>query len=238
MLKRSINLDFAGGAYVFPGGAVDSKDSGVAHRCSGHDDSEASEILGIEHGGLDFFVAAIRECFEEAGVLLARSLSDDSLNGSSGHLNLKSEVSKAKYGSLRNALNRREISFAEVLKDDDLELLTCDLAYVSHWITPPGNSRRYDTRFFVAMVPQDQEALHDDGETVENIWIAPSEALRRYEMKVMPMVFPTIRNLRAISSFSSAKEVMEWASTLKDIPTIAPVIVHRNGRPEIIIPGE
>lgn len=237
MLKRSTELDFAAGIYVFPGGAIDPDDRLLEWACLGYDDENASKVLGLESGGIAYFVGAIRECFEEAGVLLAASVDGDSLNSSSGHLSFAGSDNKSRYQQLRDLLNGRSLKFHDLVASNNLALCVGELHYVSHWITPLGRPRRYDTRFFVASMPDDQVATHDDVETVDFIWIDPNEALRLHGRNEIPLVAPTIANLMSISRFSRVEEVLSWADTLSSIPTIAPEIVLVDGKPTVVVSG-
>ena len=237
MLKRSTELDFSAGAYVFPGGAVDPEDIQLGPRCLGISDHEASKILELNEGGIATYVAAIRECYEEAGIMLISA--DDSPTGSgSKHLDLGAADQKDKYISLRRQLNQGSVRFVDAVNSNNLFLAASDLFYISHWVTPPGGSRRYDTRFFVALAPDNQEALSDKGEIVDSIWLKPADALRRFEEGELRMIFPTLRNLGAIAKFSTASEVLEWASGLSNIPRLSPIRVYENGEAKFVLPGE
>ncbi|TAN22595.1 MAG: NUDIX domain-containing protein [Actinomycetota bacterium] len=238
MLKRSTELDFSAGAYVFPGGAVDPQDIQLAPRCLGINDSEASKILELTEGGIATYVAAIRECYEEVGIMLLSSGDDRSPGYGSKHLDLRSAEQKEKYTSLRRSLNLGEIRFVDAVLSNNLYLTTSDLFYISHWVTPPGGSRRYDTRFFVALAPDNQEALHDKGEIVDSLWLKPADALRRFEEGELRMIFPTLRNLGAIAKFKTAAEVLQWASNLNNIPRLSPIRVYENGEAKFVLPGE
>lgn len=236
MLERSMKLEFVGGAFVFPGGAVDSSDSQLAHSCIGLNDEQASIKLGLKKGGISFYVAAIRECFEEAGLLLARSRDDPSKNSSSGHISMDSGRELQKYQRLRSSLNRREVTFSDLVVNNGLELMVSDLAYVSHWVTPIGRPRRYDTRFFLAAAPGDQDAVHDNGEAVNSVWIEPHQALTKHGLNEMTLVFPTISNLKSIAEFSSVSQALSWASSLEQIPRTAPIEILQNGELTLIVP--
>ena len=149
MLRRTANAVFGAGMFVFPGGRVDGVDGAadIARFCRGLDDEAASRQLGIDHGGLAYWVAAIRECFEEAGVLLAT-------RRDGGPLELRNED--------RHEIHDSSLSLVELCRRDDLVLDLSTTYYVDHWITPIGEQRRFDTRFFVTELPVDQEPLHDD----------------------------------------------------------------------------
>ena len=235
LLKRSTELEFSAGAYVFPGGAVDPSDLDLATRCIGITDAEASKNLGLDEGGIAFYVAAIRECFEEAGIML---VSETSGRSPAPHLDLRSPKSQDRYTSLRRSLNERELTFPNVIVSNELYLTAEDLRYVSHWITPPGGRRRYDTRFFVSMVPDNQDVLHDESEIVDSLWLKPKDALEKFERRELMMIFPTLRNLKAIAGFRTTGEVFEWAAGLSTIPTLSPIRVFEYGEPKFVLPGE
>lgn len=238
LLQRSVELDFASGAHVFPGGAVDIDDLTMADRCIDFTDKGASERLNLNSGGISFYVAAIRECFEEAGILFARSLVDDHLNSPSGHLTLHTPGASAKYQDYRRKLNSRQMPFSKLILDEDLHLTPSDLFYVSHWVTPPARTRRYDTRFFLGIFPEGQTALHDNSETIDSVWLSPAQALALHEKNELVLVFPTIRNLMALAQFKSIEQVVEWASQLKGIARIEPLVVGEGDSVRFEIPGE
>ena len=234
MLKRNVNLDFVGGAYVFPGGAVDSADIEVANDGALSDSRSLfpSELSRNGSDGLRFRVAAIRECFEEAGLMMARR------SGSSSLISLNSAADKLLFEAYRDALNRKEISFEELLRAEGLLLATEEFYIFSHWITPKGAVRRYDTRFFLAVAPTDQVALHDDYETVANVWIEPLQAIRQHKAGEFDLILPTVKNLEAISGFANVKEAIEGARALESIPVIMPRLVRDGTGTRILLPGD
>jgi 8-oxo-dGTP pyrophosphatase MutT (NUDIX family) len=205
MLRRNLEAPFMGGAYVFPGGAVDVEDRApeLLARCHGRDDATASAALGLPEGGLGFWVAAIREAFEEAGVLLARSAATRL------PVDLDDPSRAARLEATRRTVGRGERSFLEVVEDEDLVLDVGALHLFSHWVTPGGAPRRYDTWFFVAAAPDGHAYLHDDGETVASVWIRPGDALSRAERGELELILPTIRNLEQLARFASARELLE-----------------------------
>ncbi|MGH9083778.1 MAG: NUDIX hydrolase, partial [Acidimicrobiales bacterium] len=176
MVRRNLHSDFVGGAYVFPGGALDPDDggSGAAARCTGRTDAEASAVLGLPGGGLAYWVAALRECFEEAGLLLAR------LGDGPELLSLADEQDAGRFARHRLDVNAGRRSLLDVCGEEDLRLPLDQVHYFSHWITPEGPPRRYDTRFFVAAAPPDQTPAHDAGETIADVWVRPADALDRH----------------------------------------------------------
>jgi 8-oxo-dGTP pyrophosphatase MutT (NUDIX family) len=215
MLKRSAGSEFLAGAYVFPGGKVDTQDHDkLLYEKSTISDLEATQILNTSSDGLAYFLAAIRESFEEAGILFAKSNSLD-LSSSSLIEDLKND---------RTKLINGELKFVELVKKYDLILLTDYLYYFAHWITPIAVPKRYDTRFFVARVPANQIVVHDNKETTDSIWITPTDALEQASEGKIQLIFPTIKNLEALSQFSSSEELIEHCKTLTNIPTVMPEI--------------
>jgi 8-oxo-dGTP pyrophosphatase MutT (NUDIX family) len=234
MLRRNLNSDFVGGAYVFPGGAVDEADrhSDLDAVCEGRSDDGASQLLGIDGGGLAFWVAAIRESFEEAGVLLATTPDGDVVSFADP------EVAE-RFTLHRKAVDSGEKRLVEICVLEQLQLAVADIHYFSHWITPLGAPRRYDTRFFVAAAPPEQVPLHDDRETIANLWVRPDDALERCKRGELDMIFPTIKNLQAISRFDRAQDLLDAAAAIAEVPTILPRISNDEGHGvRILLPGD
>jgi 8-oxo-dGTP pyrophosphatase MutT (NUDIX family) len=229
MLRRNVRSEFMGGIFVFPGGAVDSEDAEAP--VYGLDDVVASQRLGLERGGLAFYVASLRELFEEAGLLI---VCDD--QGQELRFTTPEELTRL--GSHRRALNAGETTLAEVLRSEDVCLDLRGVAYLAHWITPVGLPRRYDTRFLVALAPEGQPATHDANETVADRWVRPKDALAAHERGEFEMVRPTIKNLEAISQFSTSREVLDFARALGPITAVQPRLVERDGVVIIVIPGD
>ena len=227
MLRRTANAVFGAGMFVFPGGRVDGVDGAadIARFCRGLDDEAANRQLGIDSGGLAYWVAAIRECFEEAGVLLAAPRSG-------GPLTLRNED--------RHEIHDSSLSLVELCRRDDLVLDLSTTYYVDHWITPIGEQRRFDTRFFVTELPADQEPLHDDKETVESLWVRPAEALRMQAAGELMMMPPTMANLRFLEPHPDAASALAAAALVEDPPCVLPRIRRdAAGRATgIAMPGE
>ncbi len=234
MVRRNLQSDFVGGAYVFPGGAVDPLDGGREAEAvsQGRSDVEASILLGIETGGLAYWVAALRETFEEAGLLLAeRPAGPPLLAGDSEE--------EARIVAERALVNKGERRFLDVCRDEQLQLLVGDVHYFAHWITPRGAPRRYDTRFFVAAAPPGQQAAHDAGETIAETWISPRRALEGHRKGDFEIIFPTVRNLQAISRFATSAELLEAAeSASRSVPTIDPRVIADGSGVRILLPGD
>ena len=224
MLRRHVRLDFVGDAYVFPGGAVDADDA----------DLEAIEISSEEADarlsttrGRAFFVAAVREIFEESGLLLATQAGR--------------ALSAADLSSLaddREKLNARDVAFRDLIVERDLHLLARDLIFFAHWVTPVGPPRRYDTRFFMVEAPLDQIASHDGEETVSSLWVTPTEALERHYRGELEMIFPTIRTLTELATFDSVAQMRSVFRARRDIPRREPVLIERDGDIVPVLPDE
>jgi glyoxylase-like metal-dependent hydrolase (beta-lactamase superfamily II)/8-oxo-dGTP pyrophosphatase MutT (NUDIX family) len=200
MLQRVQTAAFLGGAYVFPGGSLDPEDHS-AHRVLGLTEAQANERLRLSSGGLAYYVAAVRECFEEAGVLLACD-------------------KDGKPVSARRAedlMPWRKKPFRNMLEAEDLYIPAGELAYYGHWITAPGRSRRFDARFFAALAPEGQQGSHDAGETVHDIWITPHEALERSARGEIELVHATQVSLKDLARFSDPRAAMDYVRALPEI---------------------
>ena len=233
LLQRNLQSDFVGGAHLFPGGAVDpeDRDALVQDRCVGREDAECSALLGVPEGGLAAWVGAVRECFEEAGVLLARHPWDPAV------VSFADPAVAHRFAGHRAAVTRGR-PLAEVLAQEDLVVDAGLLHYVSHWITPEGATRRYDTRFFVAAAPPDQEARHDEEETVASQWIEPADALERHHQGRLHLLLPTIRNLELLAPFASLDELLGWARAPGAVATVRPRLVPHGDGVRILLPGD
>lgn len=233
MLRRNLSSDFVGGAYVFPGGGVDVGDGGadVAGLCVGRDDAAASGAVGVDSGGLAFWVAAVRETFEEAGLLLA-------VDDAGSFVDLRAPDAASRFGEHRRAVDSGRRSLAAVLEEEGLRLAVDRVHYFSRWVTPLGAPRRYDTRFFVAVAPPAQDALADQREVVEHLWVRPADALARSREGDFEMIFPTVRSLEALERFGSAEEVVAHAATIGRIDAVLPTMVEADGGYRILLPGD
>ncbi len=206
MMRRTTSAVFGGGFYVFPGGRIDPADRhpDVLAVCAGLDDATASRRLGVTAGGLGYWIAAIRECFEEAGVLLA-----DRVDGSPLRFDDAEVVER--FAGHRHAVHDGILRLDALCRAEEVLLTTGRVGYVSHWITPVGTPRRFDTRFLVAHAPPGQDPLHDDGETIASRWIRPSDALDHLHRGEWEMMSPTQRNLEFLADHATADAVMEAA---------------------------
>ena len=228
IVKRSSRSSF-GSLYVFPGGKLDPEDTerDLYACCEGMNDEEASARLGIENDGLSFWIACIRECFEETGVLLTNP--SDSL--------IKEYE---KLSSLRKQLNNKEISFKDICISESLRLRTNNIVPCAHWITPAIEPKRFDTRFFLAKVNAKQLASHDGFELTESFWIKPKDALVKLKEGKMNMILPTISNIEQLAEFSSAFEAFSYFEGLDNnaIESILPKFVKQDGKWVGFLPGE
>lgn len=233
MVRRNLRSDFVGGAYVFPGGGVDPGDRTpeLWGRCAGRDDAVASALLGVDSGGLAYWVAALRECFEEAGLLLAYDPLGELLS-------LADPAVEGRFAHLRAELNAGRLGFGELCRRQGLRLATDRLHYFAHWITPEGAPRRYDTRFFVTAAPPDQSPAHDAAETVADVWIRPAEALRSHREGEIQLIFPTIRMLQAIGRFATCEGLLAAAESVAAVPTVLPRVVADGNGVRILLPGD
>ncbi len=208
MLKRNARSVFVGDMWVFPGGAVDPEDASPEADAlvDGLTDPDASAILGIEAGGIAFWVAALRETFEEAGILFARPPGDPGL------IDLSPGQVEQRFSEHRAAVNAGTVDFVETVATEGLHLDGRDVHYVSQWVTPLGPPRRYDARFFVTAMPSGQIPLHDNDEAVQHEWIRPADAIAANETDEMVMMTPTISMLHRLARFDSVADAMASAA--------------------------
>jgi 8-oxo-dGTP pyrophosphatase MutT (NUDIX family) len=225
MLRRNPRSEFVAGAYVFPGGAVDEEDSSpeLIDRCHGRDPVGAELMLGLQ-GALRFWVAAIRESFEEAGVLVARDAAGEPVD-------IDAEGVPEALAADRIALLARERSFVDIVKGHDAFLDAGALAPVGHWITPEPAPRRYDTWFFVAPAPEGHVYEHDDDETVASVWMRPLDALAAARDKRIELIYPTYRSLQSLAAFSSSADLLEAVDAVwRDDPEPMRTVDRGEGR--------
>lgn len=229
MLRRNDASVFVAGAHVFPGGALDTRDRIVVEHpaIGGRDDAGASERLGIERGGLAFWIAAARECFEEAGIVLGRPPGGGAIPP--GVL--------AAITADRDATERGDRDFLDVLAAAGLVLDLAAIHVFAHWITPEGAPRRYDTRFFVAAAPEGQEPSPDGDETVEATWTTPADALASFEEGSIDLIFPTLRSLEALTRFGTSDELLD-AVRAYDVDPGDHAVVGDHGGSRIRLPGD
>lgn len=227
MVRRVVQSEFMPDVFVFPGGSVsadDLKAEETGDICTPVAPT-AADPEGRTALGTGTRAAAIRELFEEAGVLLAYRLSLmlAFTNENIPHFN-----------TYRQAFNQRKGSLIEMAHAEQLTLATDHLGYFAHWITPEIMPKRFDTHFFLTADPEEQEAAHDRLETSAGVWVQPAEALERYQNGDFPLVFATIHQLRDLATFTNVKEALESTIT-RYVPTRMPIVVTENGKPRIYL---
>jgi 8-oxo-dGTP pyrophosphatase MutT (NUDIX family) len=232
MVRRHEGTGAFRGAHVFPGGRVDDRDA------EGVDDSWCD---GIEHAvgqlgelsrdaALSFHVAAARELFEEAGVLLARRPPGE-------FVPLDGAAAQARFEAYRHGVHTHERMLRQVLQAEGLRLALDALTLYAHWVTPPVEGRRFDTRFFAARVPRFQTPAHDATETTEGGWITPRTALAAGAGRGITLPPPTWTTLRELEAFRSVDEILDW-SKAREIRRREPQLVQENGARILAMPGE
>ncbi len=197
MVQRPGKGDFPD-IHVFPGGKVDADDFSP-EICFGLKDSEASERLRVTSGGLRYWVAVARECFEECGVLLACK--------EGAPIVFDKEIAR-RFHDYRERLLANKISFGDICRSEKLQVDCTRLEYFSHWITPNQIPRRFDTRFFVATMPADQSTYAQTFETVDDEWLQPSDALANKDKGHWQMIDPTLHSLEILSKYGRVKEAL------------------------------
>ena len=226
--RRAERGDHNSGAWVFPGGVVDAGDHLAQGLCGHLDDAAASARLGLPEGGLAYFVAAVRECFEESGLLYAT-------DRVGAMLRLDDEAG-AQLAAWRGALHRNERTLAEMCREFGLTLALDRLIYLSHWCTPPARAKRFDTRFFIAAVPPVQVAAHDGTELVEQLWLRPADALARaHELKLLT---PTQKTLETLARFETVAALLAWANGPREVGLIMPRVGTGSRGMRPVIPDE
>lgn len=220
LVRRSRSSGFVPGAYVFPGGQVDGADAhpALVARLDGLSPEAAAERLGAPDAdppAVAYYLAALREAFEETGLLVAARP-----NGAAP----PSAADDPVVERTRVDLLEDRVGFPEALDRLDCRLAGHAVRYLAHWITPEAEPRRYDTRFFAAAVPPGSSARIDPREMTDAVWIPPGRALRRMERGRLPMVFPTIRTLERLAGYRSVEEAL---ADLEDAPvrTVMPTLV-------------
>ncbi len=222
MVRRHENSSF-GDAHAFPGGVVDPEDSDVYEYCVGLSGADANSRLGVKSGGLDYYSAAVRELFEESGVLLADlACLDENLV------------------SVRDALNDGSQNWAEFVTRNQLQLHCGELHYFSHWVTPPTMEKRYTTRFFLAALPEGQDAMHCGGELTESCWATAADVLAAGRSGDFKLHYPTIKTLESVARHKSMDSLLDWARACVQwgVTSMIPEVIVRDGKKEIVLPGD
>ena len=221
LLMRRHERSAFGGAHAFPGGVLEDADRRVDDHCTGITPAAADVLLDTE-GALAYFSAAVRELFEESGVLLASAATTG--------VNLD---------TARNALNDGTLDWQDFVRDNALQLHCDALHYFSFWITPEALPRRFSTRFFLAALPDGQDAAHCGGELTDSCWMSAAAALAASRDGSITLHFPTIRTLETLAGCRTVDELVEWATrrAREGVPCIFPEIKTRRGEARVIVAG-
>jgi 8-oxo-dGTP pyrophosphatase MutT (NUDIX family) len=235
LLQRHRRSKFAAGDYVFAGGKIEADDMPADGErfCRGVTPEQASARLGgalAPREALSYWVGAIREAFEEVGVLLAYE--------SDGRPLRVTPAARPRYEAYRTACQKANPAFFEMLRAEGLILATDRLAYFAHWITPEEQPIRFDTRFFAAPMPPGQEPMVDGHEIVDLKWLTPDEAFAALGRKEIGLRTPTIKNLELVRAGGApAAEVIE-ALGAREVATIRPRVLQVDGKPVPVLPGD
>jgi len=205
LTRRPDGMPFLGGMYCYPGGTVSQEDCRPATiaRTIGRTAKQARQIIGAAFTpaeAIGLWIAAVREVFEEVGVLLAAEQSGAKLSMTPERIARLAE----RHGELAN----KSLSFTELLERENLY---CDLSRLSHfsyWQTPAQFAKRFDTRFFIAALPHGQTPLATSYEVAHSVWLTPDQAMQLFNRNELPMIFPTFAALRTLADFDTLESVM------------------------------
>jgi len=200
LMKRHGDDRFLPDYHVFPGGALDGQDYEIEFPAQA-DNRKLKDFKNSSKEYYAYIMCGIRETFEESGILLA-------LNETGKYPLIKSDESVEKFNHYRESVFKQKLSFKDMLLKEMLTPAADNFFYISRWITPPLFPIRYDTRFFAAVMPENQETSHDGNELVDFEWINPGEALQRYREGGIKLVMPTIKTLEFLSRFNKAEDVI------------------------------
>lgn len=222
LLRRLGSMAFAGGMYVFPGGSVDPRDLDAEIAWQGPaPDAWTGPLSADEPLARGLVAAAVRETFEEAGVLLATPWRDD----------------RDHWAAEQAALLDRSASIAEVLARNGLVLRADLLRPWAHWVTPEIEPKRFDTRFFVAALPEGQVPVHFRGESDHSAWVSPRTAVERHARGELGMLPPTVFTLAELAAYGTVAEVLD-AGTRRDVKRVLPRIVVSGDDVLLLLPGD
>ena len=220
MVVRHHQIDFASGALVFPGGKVDDGDFNAREHCDGASDADDTMLA--------MMVGAIREAFEECGILLARDAGSD---------DLVSGERLARLDDYRDRLHKHELSLEEFLTREKLRLACDKLQHFAHWVTPEMMPKRFDTHFYLAEAPIDHLAVHDGHESVDSVWISPEDAVKGAEDGTYTIIFPTLLNIEMLGESDSVANAMDMAAD-RTIVEVLPWTEQRDDGNYLCIPAE
>lgn len=230
MLERHARSEFLPDMYVFPGGRVEEEDFALADRVRGLSERGAAALLTTvdpDHA-MGFVVAAIRETWEESGILLASRGGEEALLDAEQAAQLRRHRLEVQDGKR---------SFRDLIESEDLLLSAEGLAVHGHWITPESVPRRFDTLFFATLTPPGQRADHDGVESTHHVWTTPEDALRLGRERKRQIIFPTACTLETLTGFSSAEAALA-ASRERPVVPVLPTMLERDGEMRLAIPEE
>jgi 8-oxo-dGTP pyrophosphatase MutT (NUDIX family) len=230
LLQRSKGSSAVEGVFVFPGGKLDDEDGSIesVSQCVGLHVADANRVLGVASGGISYWVAAVRECFEESGVLLC-SRTEELQKGEL--YSARTEAESERLLGLRDDLCARRTTFASVCSSLGARMEVGRLRYLSHWITPVVLPKRFDTRFFVTEVPSDVDVVHDSGEMVASMWCEPAEALEMSERGKISLMFPTIMHLQLFAGFDDVASALGAVEANTNVPAVLPKLIQGGENP-------
>jgi 8-oxo-dGTP pyrophosphatase MutT (NUDIX family) len=235
LLKRHEKSSFMGGNFVYPGGRVDRNDGSleICSHCKGVSPEQAHQILGASispEESLAYWVAGIRELFEEAGVLMAYDQNNNLLQ-------FKNSADLIRFLGYRSFLQKRERTICQIAQEEKLLLALNQLHYYSHWITPEARSERFDTRFFLARHPEGQEASFDQKETTAEVWLTPREAFEENVKGKVALSPPTLKIMEDLSRYKTVEEVFDSLKE-KAVQMIQPILTKISDEPTILLPWD
>ena len=228
LVKRHESTAFMGGAHVFPGGRVDPRDR-LEHPREVSDgvDAAIARMPNLEPiDTVAYFVAAVRELFEEAGVLLARDAAGAPV-----------ALGDERWGAYRAALSAPTMALADVAARERIRLALDTLVPFAHWITPEEETKRFDVRFFMAALPSGQEPSHDRGEMSEGVWLDPSAAIEQGRADAIALPPPTWTTLRMLERLTSVERALAWARE-QPLVAVRPRITDEEGVRRLTLPGD
>jgi 8-oxo-dGTP pyrophosphatase MutT (NUDIX family) len=236
LIQRHVASSFMGGLYAFPGGNLEVEDFSeelLAH-VEGIAGKEASAILDKKSSpqiSLAHWVTGIREVFEEVGVFFAS-------DGRGKLISFEDEKRRKNFEQHRALLIKGKMSFARILRQENLKLAADSLIHYSHWITPEARQKRYDTHFFMALVPKGQIPSADKKEITAGIWLTPQQALKANISSDIPLTPPALCMLEELAPFSSAEDIIGFARERNMSDPIVPILTTINGYEVLLLPGD
>jgi 8-oxo-dGTP pyrophosphatase MutT (NUDIX family) len=235
LLKRHEKSSFMGGNYVYPGGRIDPDDGTleICSLCKGISTEQVHQMFGgsiPSEESLAFWIAGIRELFEESGVLLTYDQKGNLFQP-------KNSVERERFLDYRGHLQKGKLTFYQLAQKEGLLLAMDQLHYYAHWITPEAMSQRFDTRFFLALHTIGQEASHDEKETIAGLWLTPQKALAENLEGEVVLSPPTLKTLEDLSRFKTINDLFDSIKTT-EIRPILPILTKISDQSFILFPWD